>query len=78
VTIGPNLQIKKDFDDLLKTFVSRPAVFLRRLVFESGIFTLEDVAACSIGGKRSFTSPEAVRAALNPTVFKALKGYYFH
>lgn len=51
----------------------RPQQFLRAMMEHTGLFKLEEIASCSVYGKKTSTSPLDVRPALGPK-FLALKG----
>lgn len=75
VEIGDGYRISKTFDSFIKiSYSSNPSLFFRKLVFDSGLFTLDEVASSSVTGKRTFQSPEEARPALNQLKLKILKG----
>jgi len=76
VNIGGAL-IKKSFGEYLKNgFSGQPSLFIRHLVFKSGLFTLEEVANSSLTGSKGRHSPAETRKALNPALFRVVKGMY--
>jgi BEN domain len=74
VDIGYGLEISAHFLDVAKAmYKKRPSLFMKRLVYDSGVFELEYVAACSLTGYKTSKSPDDARPALDPVRVAALK-----
>ncbi|CAL8107585.1 unnamed protein product [Orchesella dallaii] len=76
-SIGDNFSLPKSFLDFLKlSYLGNPSLFMRRMVFDSNLFTLEEIAASSISGKKCPLTLGAARPALDPVRLKVIKGAF--
>lgn len=75
VNIGGDIKIKKSTVDFaVNAYQRTPSLFFRHLLWEGGVFTLEEVANSSVKGKKTVMSPINPRPPLDPVKFKWLRG----
>ena len=76
VDIGNNCLVPKSIlNDIKSDYFDKAGTFLRKLMYKSGLFTLEEVAGCSVTGKAYLTGNQ--RPRLDLIKFAACKGNYF-
>ena len=72
IEIGNGIHAKKSIvDDIKSDYRYQPGMFLRKLMFKTKIFTLEEVAECSLTGQKHKDGSQ--RPALDPNKFLACK-----
>lgn len=77
VEIRPGVFLDRTLVEVAKiSYSSRPSLFMRKLMLEGGLFSLEEIAESSLTGKVSPIT-KVSRKPLNATKFTALKGKTF-
>jgi hypothetical protein len=72
VDIGNNFFVQKSVvDDIKSDYRHQPGIFLRKLMYKTGLFTLQEVADCSVTGKRYIDGKQ--RPQLDSARFLACK-----
>jgi hypothetical protein len=74
--IGAGVEISSSFLSVtLAMYENKPSLFMKRLVYDSGVFDMAYVASCSLTGYVTHLEPPgAARPALDPIKFAAMKG----
>lgn len=75
VELAHGISLDKSLVELTQiSYSSRPSLFFRKLLFEGGLFQLEEIAGSSMTGKSSPLFRHLTRPALDPVRFGVLKG----
>lgn len=77
VEIGPGLSLNRSLVELTKiSYKTKPSFFIRKLLFEGGLFSLEEIGNSSMTGRASPLFPNVRRNVLDPIRFGAMKGIF--
>ncbi|OXA40133.1 uncharacterized protein LOC118439386 [Folsomia candida] len=76
VELAHGISLDKSLVELTQiSYSSRPSLFFRKLLFEGGLFQLEEIAGSSMTGKSSPLFRHLTRPALDPVRFGVLKDF---